>query len=335
MWRVRWIGGWLALWLMVASAWGTSPTSQALNTPVLMVADQPVGWDEFYFWLRHAARHYKRLQGLPEDEPLRDWQALQPDGLSLREHLLAQAQTLARQSRAMAQQAQAHGLSLSAQELAAIEAEQMRQIRIYSDAEYQRIVARMYGSQAVLTRLSRLDLLGQRLFAQLYGARGERCSDAEVAAYVAQAQLVYVKYLFVPRSTPQAEALVRALRARLDGAKDPDAVLTAAIRDHGDDAMQDEPDGRLLARNRLPTPLAAVHDTLPEGGFSSVLDSPEGFYLMQRLPITPDVSVAGHSLRYWAAYHHLFRPAVARWAQTLPAQWLPAVEGVNVEKLGL
>jgi hypothetical protein len=323
------------LWsLGFSSTAGTAPPLAA-DTPVLTVAQTSVSWEMFHFWLRHAARHYKQRHGLPWDQPLPPGDTLE-QGQPLREYLLGQAQRLARQSLAIEQHAMAAGLDLDASAWAAITAEQQRQIRIYTRMEYERIVARMYGSRTVMTALTRLDRLGQRLFAHLYGPHGERCSDADVAAYVAQAQLVYVKYLWVPREQPQAEPWVRALHLRLREAPDPGPLLDAAIRTHGHDAtMRDEPDGRLVARTQLPAVLQEAYDALPEGGLSAVLPSAEGFYVLQRLPLTPEVITAGQSLRYWAAYHHRFQTDVARWAEALPSTPTDALARIDWDRLAL
>lgn len=332
--RLAW---WLLFWwLGFGSGVGAAPVPLTASTPVLMVADTPVTWDAFHFWLRQAARHYKNRHALPPDQPLNRWDALDEHGRPLGEQLLIQAQQLARQSLAIERQAQAAGLDLNAQELAAITAEQQRQIRIYTRVEYERIVVRMYGSQAMFTFLTRLDRLGQRLFAHLYGPQGERCSDAEVMAYVTQSQLIHLRYLFIPRSQPQAEAQARALRATMVEAPDPGPLLEAAIRAHGrDEAMQDEPDGRLVHRSQLPPAVALAHDLLSAGRLSEVIPTDTGFYVVQRLPVTPDVVTAGQTLRYWAAYQHLFKPAVARWAEALPVHWTEAFTHIDLARLNL
>lgn len=337
MLRARWISGWLALWLLIGSAWGMPPMPLSANTPVLMLADQPVHWDEFYFWLRHAARHDKTARGWPAEQAITpdQWQTPLADG-SLAAHLLAQAQQLARQSLAIAQAAQAQGLTLSTAERAEIEAERLRNIRIYSGSEYERIVARMYGSQRVLQTLSQRDRLGQRLFEQRYGPDGGRCTAEQVAQYVGQSRLIHLKYLFVPSQQAQAEAQVRAVRARLLREADPGPALDAAIREHGaDEAMADAPDGRLTPADSLEAEVAQAHATLAEGQLSEVIHTARGFYLLQRLAITPDVVVAGRSLRYWTAYHHLFKADVARWAEAMPVQRLPAFDRIDPTRLGL
>lgn len=342
-----------------ASAASAPRAPLGADTPVLMLADTPVPWDEFYFWLRHAARHYKSARGLPVERPIapEHWQAVMPaqpapsgtlrqdepaGGVTppapgaLADHLLAQAERLARQSLALARAAQAQGLSLSAAEQAAIDAERQRNVRIYGGSEYARIVARMYGSPAVLERLSQRERLGQRLFEQRYGPDGERCTAGQVQAYVGQSRLIYLKYVFVPADQPQAEARVRALRVRLLALSDPGPGLDAAIREHGaDEAMADAPDGRLIQRDALGPEVAQAHAALADGQISEVIRTPQGFYLLQRLPITPDVVVAGRSLRYWTAYNHLFKADVSGWADALPTQRLPAFERIDPARLML
>jgi hypothetical protein len=308
--------------------------------PVMHIGGQPVSWAEFYFWLQHVSRHYKTQHGLSQ---ITDWQTPQ-SGLPLADFFLQTAETLARQNRAVQTQAQALGLRVSEAEEQALQARHQANIKIYGTLEYRRILTRMYGSQEVFDALSRTDILGQRLFSLLYGSKGEKCDEACVADYVAREKLHYVKYIFVATQdakgqplppTQQGEklSLMRALQARLSAATDATPLLNAAIAQHGEDeAMLQDPEGRLVATGIFGPEFDAAYANLPEGGLSAVVPSQRGYYLLQRLPVTGDAQAGGQTLRYWAAYNGLFKPQVARWAAALPVVHAPVYGLVDVPR---
>ncbi|NDY90239.1 hypothetical protein G3A44_03415, partial [Ideonella sp. TBM-1] len=310
---------------------GAAPAAAA---PV-WIAGEPVSAAELWFWLRFADRH-QRAQAHPSAAP-GPAAAITPAEAA---RLSQTAVDLARQSSALRAQAAAQGVALTPSDLAPLQQEWDRQRRLYGSVEYRRIVMRMYGAETVMQDLARTDLLGQRLFARLYGERGERCPDAAVADYIHQAGLQHLQYV---RVAPGPGAAVQARLQRLQDlarqlrqADDPDALMEQAIATLGEDeAMLQEPQGRVVGAGVLPAAVEAAYQALADGQSSGVVHTPQGAYLLRRLPLHGEViqGATGKTLRYWAAYNGLFKPQVAAWAQALPVVESPTWQTLDVARL--
>lgn len=338
-------GWWLATSARAAVALPASPL-----TRVLSVGGEPVYWPEFRFWVGHVANHYKAGLGVPR---ITDWQARR-QGLPLKQFLLIGAVGLARKDRAIEARARRLGIVPSERDLQALAARRDETIRAYGGiGEYLVIVRRMYGSEEVFEHLSRDDLLGQALFEHEWGEKGERCSDAGVAAYVKAEGLLRVKYLFIARGHPRdvagqaqrlalLEALHERLVARADDVADTsvnaheadvETRLDASIAAHGEDErMTQAPAGRLMAAAGMEPALARACEALPVNMIGPVVSTPRGHYIVLRLPITPGLEFEGKSLRYWAAYNHLFKRQVEGWAAALKVEYAQAFYAMDPQR---
>ena len=314
----------LGLGLLAAPA-GRAATAQAAASPLVQIQGQALDWPELYFWLRQAAQHRQQPAGSAGPPPPADWPRLREQALAM-----------AAQHRAIATQAAAQGLVLSADDRAGLQAQRERLRREYGSDEYARIVIRMYGSEAMFERLAEVDLLGQRLFERLWGPHGERCTDAQVREALRAEGRVPVKLMRLNlqdedgQPLPAQEQAARRV-AMLRLAETLDALPPEAaqrrfddeVARHGEDeAMLAEPGGRLLTRGSLGPRVDEALDTLTPGQRSGLIDTGRALLLLWRLPVDPDMPIGGtgRSLRYWTAYEFLFRQQVTQWAQALPIQ---------------
>ena len=326
-----WLAALLVLSLSMSLRVGAASAVTA-DTEVLRVADAPLFAPEYVFWLRQAARNLTATQG---PEALDAW-STERKGMSLQTYLTGQAIQSARRVRAIRAQAQALGLQLSAQDLKRIEDKRLDGIRAYGGVmPYLAIVRRMYVSEEVLDQLSQSDLLGERLFERLYGTKGERCSDAQVADYVAAQQLQRAKYIHVAAGEGR-RAQMQALVERLDAGGDAEALFDElGPRYNEDTRMAAQPQGRLFAAGSMGEAFDRAYAALGENQHSGVVDDGSGYTILLRLPIRPDTRPDDdeHTLRYWAAYNHLFKPQVDAWAAQLTVAYTPAFAALDAVAL--
>ncbi|MGC4083337.1 MAG: hypothetical protein QM736_14820 [Vicinamibacterales bacterium] len=308
------------------------PAAQA-GPALLHIDGEPVFAAELDFWLRNVGKYYLASRKL---ERIDDWSA-QQNGMPLREYLVSSAVEYVRRDRVIEAQAASRGIRLGAdQELDILNA-RTEQMRIYgSDAEYGRVVASMYGSEALFDYLTRIELLGDAVFADLFGAGGERCDDDCVTAYAAREHLMPARTLHFAAKDPANRTLsagerranrrkLHAVLARLRADPSPAAAFAAEANDGGPQFALAQSDARL----------PVVLERLKPGEISGVISTDQGDWLILRMAIDPamPVDAAGHSLRRQAAYDSLFKPWVLDRARAQSIERLPALGQLDVPGL--
>ena len=324
----------ILIWVLLGALL-LSPHSRADALPKagdvwLTVGDDPVYWDEYYFWLGYSLRAWRQQQQ-PDagtaalSSPVNWTTAVQ--GLPLASWLKQQASRYACEQREIRRLTADHRIALQDQDHQQMQAQRLQQIRTYgSEREYLGILRRMYVSEAVYNRLQETDRLSARLFTELYGDEARHLDPAVVDEYVSQRQLRHVGYLFRARPSDPvaAQALqhqMQTVRAMVVADAHPVNRLLSLMREQGEDpVMKRFPQGRLTAASQLPAVVANAWGTLADNGISPVLETPQGWYVLARLPITATTrsNNSDHPLRYWAAYQQRFRPMVEAGCQSLP-----------------
>lgn len=304
----------------------------APGTLVLSVGSRPVFWREIRFWLNYLGKHYKDTHLL--------------NGPDLREFLLSTAIAYTCNDTAIEEQAAKLGIHLLEADLAQMAKTRQDDIDIYGGrAEYLRIVESMYGSEEQYEYLTKIDYLGSYVFNRLYGPDGGKCTDACVSAYVAQAGLINARYIFfsnrdVARNEVSAlkrrqnRALLRNMLRRLDASPDPQTVFVAlAAKYHAAPALANTLDSPLFARSSKGAEFSAAYDQLADHEYSRIVETSDGYYIILRMPIAPDMKVgtADKNLRYWAAYEYLYKKQIADWCGELSITYDDAYRRIDVE----
>lgn len=309
----------LSLWLLAGSA--TALDKPLASTEWLAFDQQPVYWDEYYFWLRYSSRFYKSRHQLEHI----DW-SQQEDNKPLEQYFRDQASQYACEQRAILKQAAATGIEYTAGDIQALQQLREQNIKTYGgEIEYQRLLKRMYISEPVYNQLSRVDTLSSRLFEQLYGKDATSLNDQAVMDYVANHHLIHHSWLFVDKQ--QGEAGHQRLQQQwqaLHQQASPATALLKNLRQFGDDGvMKPYPDGRLLAAESMAPWMTSALLALPAGQISPLIETDNGWYVLARLPITATTRVnnSNRSVRYQAAWNDHFRPTVAGWCQQLPVHY--------------
>lgn len=315
-----------------------------VETPILKINGTPVYGAEFRFWLNTIEKHYKKFHHL---DAIIDWSAEQ-NGMPLKDFFLSTAAGYACKDRAIAVQADALGIKLSKNILSQIEEKRQNDIRIFgSRSEYLRIIRRMYVSEQVYNYLTRIDYLATSLFEYYYGAKGEKCTDAEVWKYVRTNGLMCAKYIFRSNtgaggrpldSKRRAEnkELLRRLLGRLDAAPAPLVLFETLMSSYGQDPkILSYPQGRLLVPGRMGNEFESAYSVLEVNAYSGIIETDGGSYIILRMPIYPDMAAdrAGNTLRYRTAYDFLFKKQIEVWCAQLPIEYEDIYHQIDVDVL--
>jgi len=313
------------------------------NSPILTINADPVRWPEFHFWLNFIGKYYKNSLGIEE---ITDWN-VQQNGMGLADFFLSTAVGYAQKDRAIEAEANALGIELSEEDIAEIEEKRASNIQIYgSVSEYRRIVASMYMSEEVFNYLTKIDYLGNYLFEHFYGKNGEKFTDREVSAYIEENSLMCAKYIFrsnfdtagnplTAEKLAENTRLLEDLLEKLDSSDAPSVLFGELLKAYGEDeAISIFPNGRLLLPGSKGTEFETACAGLRENGYSGVVATKGGSYIIMRMPIYPEMTAdsAGNTLRYHAAYER-FKKKVAAWSTEMNVVYEDAYYQVNVEEL--
>jgi hypothetical protein len=310
------------------------------NTRILTVDSTPVYWPEFLFWLNYIKKYYKKYHNLGK---ITDWNEKQ-NGMNLSEFFLSCAVGYAGKDRAIEAKAKELGIELSKEDLAKIEKERENNIKIYTKSEYLRIVARMYVSEEIFNYLKKIDYLGKYLFEYYYGAHGEKCSDEDVSAYVKKKGYMCAKYIFLSNADADGNKLSAEERAknykflkdilgRLKASDAPLALFDALMNEYGEDAtIAEYPDGHLFVTGGMGKEFERTYLKLNENEYSNIVKADRGYYVILRVPIRPDMTIASNTLRYWTAYD-LFKNQIDDWYAKMKIKYEDAYYKIDVKRL--
>jgi hypothetical protein len=314
------------------------------DTLILTVGSRPVYWTEYRFWLTYLGRYYENTHGL---SAITDWHARQ-DGVGLKESFLNGATAYVCNDTAIEGQSAAAGIQLTPEDVAELTRVREDNIKIYgSYSEYLRIVGSMYGSEAQFQYLAKIERLSKYLFAHLYGAGGDRCSDDCVTQFTEAQGLSAALYIF--RSNTDAsgkpvnsrkrrsnDQLLGRLHAQLQASSSPAALFSRLMNRYSDDSsLGGYLNGRIIARGSKGREFDLALRNLADSAYSNVISTRAGGYLILRKPLSPNMVVdnSGTTLRYWAAYQGLFKPLIERWCADLSIQYSDAFGNIDMEGL--
>jgi len=313
------------------------------DTLILTVDSNPVYWPEFHFWLNYIEKYYRNYH----PEAITSWNAEQ-NGMSLNDFFLSCAVGYACKDRAIEAKSKELGIELSVRDLAEIENKRKSDIQIYgSVSEYLHIVSSMYVSEEVFEYLTKIDYLGNYLFERLYGAKGEKCTDEEISAYVRKQGFMCSKYIFLSNTDSDGkelseeklaenQKLLEDFLSRLQASDDRMTLFDATMKEYGNDMeISNYPDGRLFVPGSMGEEFESAFLKLKETECSGIVKASAGCYVILRMPIFPDMAVdsSGNTLRYSTAYDYMFRNQIEALTEKMEIKYEDAYYKLKLRKL--
>ena len=295
---------------------------------------QDVTWQEYYYWLSYYADYAQYMAAL-SGTSMSGWDEheLDPEYTNA-EAIYLSAQDSVFQYHAAETLAQELDVTLTEEDEAEVlEIFEMSADGYYGDgdgecteeeaAAYEEYLEEQFISRELFDYMSRVGILAEKSFAELYGEDAEKYSDEDTLAFAEDAELLAAKHILlltVDMATGEAlsdeeieekTALVEQLHeelAALEG--DPEALAARfdeLMNEYSEDSgLEANPNGYLFAPGVMVTEFTDTTAALEEYGLSEPVESSYGYHIIMRIPIDPDGTAlfadgSDYPLRYAAA----------------------------------
>ena len=302
------------------------------DTVVMTVNGEAVLWQEYYRWLYYIMTH------LQETAAVTDWDApcaADPDCTNA-EYAMFYAQSAVTQYHVIAQTAAARNVVLNAEEEAQLQQQwDAHAAHFTAESELLARLAEVYSNQAQYRFERETALLYEKLFAVCYGEHGEKCSNAQVAAFAENNAYVRMRYLLLLTVDEDRmlldETAIAAQKDRITvlyqqilDAQDSAAEFERLYAECNEDAMAElYPDGYLCSLDRIPNvELRDAIAAMPEYGIGEPVKGRYGYYILYRLPLDYDGiaeydkdSEIAYTLRHLAAIDAFHNEVAALFAE--------------------
>ena len=323
------------------------------DTVVMTVNGEKVFWQEYYRWLYYIMTH------MQESGAVTDWNApYTPDPTYTNaEYAEFYAQSTVTQYHVIAQTAGARDIALTAAEEAELQKRWEDYVSLFkTEADFLAHLEDVYTSKEQYLFEREIALLYENLFAVRYGENGEKCTDAQVAAFAEDNAYVRMQYLLLLTVDEDKmlldETTIGKKKDQIDGfyqqiidADDSAAEFEKLLVAYNEDTMAElYPDGYTCSLDTVPNvELRDAIARMPDYGISEPVQGGYGYYILYRLPLDYDGIVEydkdserAYTLRYLAAtelFHNeiaeLFAAADVVCSEELEALELEQLFGLN------
>lgn len=268
------------------------------ETVYARIGDRTLTWGEYYEWLGNAVlREESYMESMQSYGLEEGWDDVLSDGSTRADALIRELNLNLLTMTANERYAAEQGVSVSEEELDAMQAEYAR-ANLGEDAsaeDWSALLKMNFYTERLFRELVRSDLLLSRVMEARFGANGEKLSTSRLQHFIEDNQLVCCSYLvFLTSDAVEGEAAQLAALAE-DTAAELRAVTGSAARIERFEALAAE-----LTEEGLAVPVeqlifqeggaAALIEEgcagLGEGEVSEVLSDSYGYYVFIRLPIT-------------------------------------------------
>ena len=335
---------------------GTGFASYAPDTVVCDVNGSEVTWMEYYYWLTYYGRALLE-SAIENGVTLTSWDAVgeMSTEMSNAEVLTTAAQYMMKQYHAIETGAESIEAELSEEDWADLEEIYTSYADMDGDGElseeeeasYDEFLAGQCVDKDFFLYLLETAMLTNVVFDSLYGESGEKFTDDETMAFIAESGFMSAKrivLLSIDNSTgeylddetiEQKRQIAEWIRQELAAAQTTDELIelfNQFILDYSEDTgYLDYPDGYVFLNDG--TPLSTITAKLDENyGLSDVEETSYGFEIVLRQPVTPDSAETdgdGDTMRYLAAERNL-QVLVNAWTDAAEVTWNDGFESLDL-----
>ncbi len=285
------------------------------NSVVYTVDGTEITWKEYFGWLYNVVMQYEMYYGAENV-----WDA--PSGVdeSMEESFISYAELMSAQYAIVNNEAKLLELELSDEDKKSIDDSFTADAEYYTEGDidaFKEFLEITYMDEDYYRYIIASGLLYNKLFENLYGSSGEYMSDEEVYDYIEANDYLYAKHiLFLTTDglgaplddTAKADKLKAAqdTLAKLESISDRDTqlaefdkLMNALSEDTG---LASYPDGYYFLPGEMVTEFEEGTKALDYYSISGIIESPYGYHIILRLPISPDAEYqSGMSFRALAS----------------------------------
>ncbi len=332
---------------------GTGYETYAPDTIVGTVADSEVTWMEYFYWLNYYTNYYVTMAA-QSGVILSSWDAV--GELSSQnangDALIAMTEYTIQQYHALMKAADEADVTLSEDEAAQLQdmydsycdTDGDGEVTEEEEAEFLEYLDEQHVDKEFFLYLNTVALLSDKLFDVNYGPHGEYCSDDIANSYIDNTGILNAKHILlltVDSSTREAldedtiaqkRETIDTLMAELDEKRDDQDAMIALFDEYMENYTEDtgyaaNPDGYVFVEGDM---VQEFEDTVkeldPNYGLSEVVESPYGYHIILRQPVTPDTVVGTNSMgeevniRFVAAEEQ-YSAMINAWTESATCTW--------------
>lgn len=314
---------------------------------VLTVDGEDITWDEYFNWLCYSLYSYEYNYG-----EVTDFSAETTYGTTAAEEIIADAHSMIALYKGVEKNIEELNISYADDIDEQIKEDWESGIEVYgTEEELLEAVKQSFGSRELYEYLFRVDSVSDDIFAALYGANGEKLTDAQLkegSEGYYMAKHILVMTVDEENNALDDEALAKAKSTieevyNLLTAYDGDDLegyfdeLTAQYTE--DTGYETYPDGYLFTESDMVTEFYDATAGLEIGKFSEIVESSYGYHIILRLPVdfeaVPMYYAAygyDYSLRYIIAYN-LFSLETASWTDSVNVETTDFYNSIDLNKV--
>lgn len=285
------------------------------ETVVLTVGETPVNWTKYEGALAQLVYELNTYYGISDlSEELEEGVSIADWALDWTEDYMAQLAML--HSKAAEQE-----LSLTEEDLAGIDADIQEQAEAYFDGDVDALFAEMHVPEELYRYQAEAALFYDKLFVSTFGEMGEKLSEADAVAYVADQGYLNAKHILwlftddegaelsdEDKDARRAEAaqVLEMLREAKEEQREElfDSLMAQYSQDPG---LESFPDGYYFQTGDMVRPFEDAAASLAAGELSELVESDYGVHLLYRPAMRADHIFSydsenqPYTLRYMAA----------------------------------
>ena len=237
------------------------------------------------------------------------WDNMIAENTTFNQYLHQQVEAIILQSYGIGELAEKNGISLSEEELAAIETQKQANITTYcgegaTEEDFEAFLATMYMIPELYQKMNEESTLTTKIPTEIYGENGEKLSDEDVIAYMEANDYLYAAHILLPTidldtrealseeeiaaAKEQAETLAKELQA-IENEEERLAKFYEYMETYSKDTGKTAyPEGYLFTSGQMVTEFEEGTRALENYQVSDPILSSYGYHIIMRLPLKAD-----------------------------------------------
>ena len=307
---------------------------------VMTINGEPVTWSDYFFWLYSNCYQYEAYYNVT------DWSEVVNGTDTYEDFVKASVEAYATQFWVITQKAKELGITLSADDLAAIEEAKQADLESVADGDEDAFAEQkkeMFLDDELYDRLMTAAQYYTRYFNDNFGEDGSKLSDEDAIAFAIDKGYVHVKHILVlvdsdateeekAEKLQQAEDILAQLKAAPAGRLE--AKFDELMKQYSEDpGLASYPDGYYFTAGQMYQEFEDASFALKENGLSEIVESQSGYHIILRLPMNPDDIFSGeYTLRY-AAASEISSNTLTDWFESADVEYTELGESLDLNDL--
>lgn len=324
------------------------------KTVMLTINGKDVAWEELFYYISSVIDAIQS-QGVQ----ITDWSAVYQDEITYKDYVLDKAVDLALQNAAVEYGAQQLKVTLTDKNKADAQAYWDAQISSAGSEEaFLSQLKSSYLTKDLFTHLVNLNYLNNDCFTKLYGDKGSKLSDQDVAEHISEDGYVMAKHILMEttvtdesgKKTPLPDSEKAEVRQKMEDilnklkaykGNDFDEYFDQLMKEYSEDpGVQQFPDGYLFQNGDMYSEFYDGAAALDIGKFSDdLVETQAGYHIIYRIPINYNVApisiyknYGSHSLREVTA-SKMFDAIVNEWLNSLDITYADTYKSLDFNKM--